>query len=160
MATSAVTRRLLKELHELSRDRDTSPELARLEPVTDDNLLVWQAILCGPQGSPYEGGQFKLRIQIPERYPLQPPHIEFITRICHPNVRFTTGEICLDILKTAWSPAWTLRSTCLAIALLLNHPEPSSPLNVDAANLLRCGDHLGYHSLVHMYTVRYAMSQL
>ncbi|KAI8055975.1 ubiquitin-conjugating enzyme/RWD-like protein [Syncephalis plumigaleata] len=160
MATSAVTRRLLKELQDFRRDRATSPELARLEPVTDDNLLAWTAIICGPQGSPYEGGQFELRIQVPDRYPLQPPHIEFVTRICHPNVRFTTGEICLDILKTAWSPAWTLRSTCLAIALLLSHPEPSSPLNVDAANLLRCSDNLGYYSLVRMYTVRYAMENV
>ena len=67
-----------------------------------------------------------------------------------------TGEICLDILKTAWSPAWTLKSTLLAISLLLTNPEPSSPLNCDAANLLRCNDQLGYESLIRMYTQLYA----
>lgn len=64
----------------------------------------------------------------------------------------------MDILKTEWSPAWTLKSTVLAVSLLLSNPEPSSPLNCDAANLLRCGDQLAYESMIRMYTQLYAMN--
>jgi len=109
--------------------------------------------------TPYQGGSWTLRIEIPKSYPIQPPNVKFITKICHPNINFKTGEICLDILKNAWSPAWTLQSACMAIRLLLSNPEPNSPLNCDAANLLRCGDLLGYESLVRMYTELYASGQ-
>jgi peroxin-4 len=67
-----------------------------------------------------------------------------------------TGEICLDILKNAWSPAWTLQSVCRAILSLLAHAAPDSPLNCDAGNLLRAGDVVGYNSMAHCYTVEYA----
>ncbi|KAJ3281461.1 hypothetical protein HK104_011456 [Borealophlyctis nickersoniae] len=159
-----VSRRLLKELRDFQRD--PSPQISHLAPVSDDDLFTWRAVIVGPSESPYEGGKFELDIELPKTYPIHPPSIKFVTKICHPNVHLkvqflilvglATGEICLDLLKSAWSPAWTLQSACTAIILLLTSPEPNSPLNCDAANLLRFGDNRGYNSLVKMYTELYA----
>ncbi|KAG9299570.1 hypothetical protein G9A89_020741 [Geosiphon pyriformis] len=153
--SEAVTRRLLKEFREYQKE--PNPDLIELAPVKDDDILVWQAILCGEKDTPYEGGFWKLSIDVPKTYPIHPPKIQFLTKLCHPNISWKTGEICLDILKTAWSPAWTLQSACMAIRLLLSTPEANSPLNCDAANLIRCGDKMGYDNLVKMYTQLYAI---
>ncbi|KAJ2399524.1 E2 ubiquitin-protein ligase peroxin 4 [Coemansia sp. RSA 2559] len=152
---TSVTKRLLKELQDIRKE--PSEGIVFLEPKNDDDILQWRAVLQGPQGTPYYGGKFELHISIPEQYPIKPPTLAFITPVCHPNIHFETGEICLDILKTQWSPAWTLASTCLAIRILLANPEPSSPLNCDAAHLLRCNDTVGYNSLVAYYTHLFAM---
>ena len=45
---------------------------------------------------------------------------------------YETGEICLDVLRTQWSPAWTISTACTAVQALLESPEPDSPLNIDA----------------------------
>ncbi|KAJ1981698.1 E2 ubiquitin-protein ligase peroxin 4 [Dimargaris cristalligena] len=152
----AHTRRLLKEIQDYHNEPSEHEGFKDLRPRDDDTITSWQVVIVGPRDTGYEGGQFQVTIEVPSGYPLQPPQFRFITPICHPNVHFHTGEICLDILKTAWSPAWTLQTVCLAIHLLLSSPEPTSPLNCDAAALLRSGDLLGYQSLVRMYTQLYA----
>ena len=66
------------------------------------------------------------------------------------------GEICLDILKKEWSPAWSLQSACRAIISLLADPAADSPLNCDAGNMLRAGDKRAFHSMVNMYCIEHA----
>lgn len=67
-------------------------------------------------------------------------------------MHFKTGEICLDTLKAAWSPAFTISTTLTSIHQLLTSAEPDSPLNIDIAQLLRQGDLLGAESLIRFYT--------
>jgi len=97
-------------------------------------------------------GLWALSITIPSTYPNMPPTIRFKTPICHANVHFKTGEICLDLLKTSWTPAYTISTTLTAIHQLLTNPEPDSPLNVDVAQLLRSGDDIGAEGLIRFYT--------
>ena len=98
------------------------------------------------------GGRWRLSVTLPPNYPLSPPNVKFITPICHPNVDFKTGEICLDLLKTDWSPAYTVSTTLTSVHQLLTSAEPNSPLNVDIAALMRNGDLVGAESLIKFYT--------
>lgn len=154
MATAR--QRLLKEYKEVTRSKSGDTGITLIP--NEANLFLWRALLKGPTETPFEGGSFELSINVPEQYPLVPPTVRFKTKIFHPNVHFRTGEICLDILKTAWSPAWTLLSLCQAVLALMSDPAPDSPLNCDAGNLLRGGDIRGYNSLAKMYTIDFAMS--
>ncbi len=114
--------------------------------------------LARSSSTPYSSGIFTLSIVVPPTYPTRPPVIKFRTKIFHPNVAWKDGEICLDVLKEQWTPAWGLSSACTAVLALLDAPEPDSPLNVDAATLLRSGDRRAYESMCRMYTQLFAQS--
>uniref|UniRef100_A0A672QCJ7 E2 ubiquitin-conjugating enzyme n=1 Tax=Sinocyclocheilus grahami TaxID=75366 RepID=A0A672QCJ7_SINGR len=96
-------KRIIKELTDLGRD---PPAQCSAGPVGDD-LFHWQATIMGPNDSPYQGGVFFLTIHFPTDYPFKPPKVAFTTRIYHPNIN-SNGSICLDILRSQWSPALTI----------------------------------------------------
>ena len=170
MASSnlAAAKRLRKELANFQKSSKVggskrgNPLLSSADPdihlIPDsDNILHWTALLRGPEDTPYQGGIFQLEINCGTDYPLAPPTIKFVTKVFHPNVHFRTGDICLDILKKEWSPAWGIQAACRAILALLSDPDADSPLNCDAGNMVRGGDLVAYYTTAHMYTVENAM---
>ncbi|KAF1832646.1 ubiquitin-conjugating enzyme E2 4 [Decorospora gaudefroyi] len=147
--TASPIKRLMTELQ--TYQNEPNDTLLELGP-TDDDVMHWRAVMKGVPGTAYEDGLWLLNITIPPNYPLAPPQIRFQTPICHPNVDFRTGEICLDLLKTSWSPAYTISTTMTSVHQLLTSAEPDSPLNVDVAQLFRSGDEVGARSLIRWYT--------
>ncbi|KAG2193625.1 hypothetical protein INT47_007457 [Mucor saturninus] len=132
MLNEIATKRIHKELLDL--DRDPPPGITCFPK--DDVITDLEAYIQGPPDSPYEAGLFKLSIQIPDRYPFQPPQIKFITTIYHPNID-DTGRICADILKTGekgqWKPAINLGTALTSLRQLLAAPNPDDPLDADIA---------------------------
>ncbi|CAK9114900.1 Ubiquitin-conjugating enzyme E2 27 (E2 ubiquitin-conjugating enzyme 27) (Ubiquitin carrier protein 27) [Durusdinium trenchii] len=124
-------RRVKKELQECAKDEALTGVSARLK--NEDDLTQLEGKIKGPQGTSYEGGVFKVDIEIPDSYPFEPPKMKFSTKIWHPNVSSQTGAICLDILKDKWSPALTLKTALLSLQALLSAPEPTDPQDAQVA---------------------------
>jgi ubiquitin-conjugating enzyme (huntingtin interacting protein 2) len=59
--------------------------------------------------------------------------MKFLTKVYHPNISSASGAICLDILKDAWSPVLTLKSTLISLQSLLCSPEPNDPQDAEVA---------------------------
>jgi ubiquitin-conjugating enzyme E2 A len=50
-----------------------------------DNIMMWNAVIFGPEETPWEGGTFKLTIEFSEDFPNKAPTVRFVTRMFHPN---------------------------------------------------------------------------
>lgn len=101
-------------------------------PIND--LYNWEAIIFGPEKSPYEGGVFKLLMKFDDNYPMVPPKVYFVTKMFHVNI-YGDGRICLDILDKSWTPIYNISSILLSIQSLLLDPNVKSPANILAAKL-------------------------
>jgi len=130
--TPLAFRRLTKELAQLQQ---SPPEGIRVV-IPEDDVLDVAGWVEGPVGTPYEGGYFQIRFQFSHEFPAAPPKCWFITRIFHPNVAPTTGEICVNTLKKDWKKEYGVGYILVTVKCLLIYPNPESALHEEAGKLL------------------------
>ncbi|XP_048760905.1 ubiquitin-conjugating enzyme E2 D2-like [Ostrea edulis] len=144
-------KRLAKELKDITSD---PPAGCSAGPEVDTDMFSWKATIQGPDDSPYSGGLYFLKIQFPTDYPFKPPKVSFTTKIYHPNIN-SNGNICLDILRSQWSPALTVSKVLLSINALMTDPNPDDPLMPEIAKLYKT-DRAKYNKMAMEWTKKYA----
>ena len=114
-----MLRRVAKEVDE----QETIGGNTRVEGIewaqdNEDKLLI-RAIVYGPIGSLYEGGEWHFEIRIPNDYPFKPPKIKGLTPLYHPQVPSLSDHqphcFCTcdcTIVGGRWSPSLTI-TKCL-----------------------------------------------
>lgn len=148
-----VVKRISKDIAEL---RESTPEGIMLI-VNENNIMDVQAWIMGAEGTPYQNGVFRVKLEIPLDFPRSPPKGYFITKIYHPNVS-EQGEICVDALKKGWTQKMGLRHVLLVIRCLMIHPNAESALNQEAGKAL-IENYSEYFSQAAIYTKVHAMAQ-
>ena len=102
--------------------------------IIDLNSLT--CVIKGPSDTIYENGRWKVSITFPKNYPFKSPSIGFLDKIYHPNVDYSSGSICLNVLNEEWQPIYTIKHIIETfLPQLLTYPNPDDPLNIEAAKL-------------------------
>lgn len=126
-----VMKRLLREISDILRSPPDGIAIAA--PDNDFSSVV--AVIAGPVGTPYENGEFHVKLRFDSEFPAAPPKGYFLTKIFHPNVS-NKGEICVNVLKKDWQPDLGIRHVLVVIRCLIIEPNPESALNEEAGRLL------------------------
>lgn len=116
----------------------------------------FDVIFYGPKDTPYEGGVWRVHVELPESYPYMSPSICFGNKIFHPNIDEQTGSVCLDVINQTWSPMFDMFNIFeVFLPQLLRYPNAADPLNTEASTLL-VKDMREFESRVKQYVRSYA----
>ncbi|KAF7297156.1 Ubiquitin-conjugating enzyme [Mycena indigotica] len=117
--SATALRRLMTEYRQLTAGG--SPDgMFTAGPISESDFFLWEALICGPKDTPFEGGVFAAKLTFPSDYPLSPFKMKFEPPLFHPNTDapsflpalareissntrvlvYPDGTVCISILHT------------------------------------------------------------
>lgn len=127
--------------------------------LVNDNMQEFFVRFNGPKDTPFEGGIWKVHVELPDQYPYKSPSIGFVNKIFHPNIDELSGSVCLDVINQTWSPMFDMINIFeVFLPQLLGYPNANDPLNGEAAALIMRSKE-AYANRVKEYVGKYATKE-
>ncbi|KAL7753516.1 ubiquitin-conjugating enzyme E2 H [Sorochytrium milnesiophthora] len=127
--------------------------------LVNDNMQEFYVRFKGPEDTPFSTGVWKVHVELPDQYPYKSPSIGFMNKIFHPNIDERSGSVCLDVINQTWSPMFDMINIFeVFLPQLLRYPNPTDPLNGEAAALLM-REPVAYEEKVKDYVQRFASKE-
>lgn len=112
--------RLLKDVKEMIKHPLTDHGIYYIHD--DEDMLKGYALIIGPEGTPYFGGNYFFEFRYPTDYPHSPPKVKYCTNGAdirfNPNL-YKCGRVCISILNTWRGDQWTSCQTISTVLLNL-----------------------------------------
>lgn len=129
---SAAEIRLQKDIDSLNLEDNPGTDLRW----PNSNDLTHFIVSITPTDGFWKKATYEFDVTVPAEYPHNPPKVLCNTRIYHPNINLE-GKVCLNILRKDWKPVLDVNAVIYGLTTLFIDPNPSDPLNQDAAKLFR-----------------------
>lgn len=123
--SSSCMQRIQREIRDLPK---YASNMWSASPRGGYDLMNWEATIQNLDDPRHRGKKYRVLIEVPGNYPFVAPRVRFLDHVKCENVYYD-GEICLDILNDAWSPAYTLWSLLEAITSVLTDKPVSGLVN-------------------------------
>lgn len=127
---------LMKQYRHLVKNIDSfsNGQAAVSENQADSDSLNTINVVIKPNDGLYKGGKFEFTIEMNEENPLQePPKIQSLTKVYHPNIdqidEYSEGDICLNLLDELWTTSLTLEDYVQGLLFMFYNPNVEDPLN-------------------------------
>ena len=121
-------KRIIRDMKILEEEMHEMPYITATP--MEENLFIWHGNLKGTEDNPYKGMLVHFKLTLPYNYPIDPPIINIMTPLKHPNV--FGNYLCLSMfdigtkkLHKKWSTAYTLQSILLQLQSCLLYTSPS-----------------------------------
>jgi len=174
--TAGQSRARVKRLGQEHADLSDSLPLSLSSTVwvrySEDRIDMLQAMISGPEGSPYSNGLFLFDVFFPDSYPSTPPKVSLQTTgqgkvRFNPNL-YACGKVCLSLLGTWQGHAgenWneytsTFLQVLVSIQSLILVPDPyfNEPgYEVAIGTPQGSGESRAYNERIREQTVKWAM---
>ncbi|KAF8310683.1 ubiquitin-conjugating enzyme [Clavulina sp. PMI_390] len=129
-SSATALRRLMTEYRQLTAQA-SDEDMFAAGPIAEGNFFEWEALIKGPEDTPFEGGIFVCKLTFPSDYPLSPFKMKFDPPLLHPNI-YADGNVCISILHTPgddptmyelsserWSPVQSVEKVILSVISML-----------------------------------------